>query len=68
MTATQNILRAGVSVQAASLLGMNLKAAKKNLKSKKKGNDLKRILKTGVGNIVGIPILTAQSKLIGDIV
>ncbi len=62
----QDILRVGLAAQSLGLLGENIKAAKLSLK---KGNDkkaLKRIVKTGVINLVGIPLLTTQAQLIGS--
>ncbi len=62
MTAIQDILRSGVAIQAGALAVSNL-----DLLKKKKESQTKRLLKAGVRNIVGIPILQTQSQLIGTI-
>jgi len=59
MVHIQSILQAGVAVQTAALLGENVKLAK--------NPSTKNLIKTGVTNIVGIPLLTAQSRLIGGL-
>ena len=56
------ILRAGVAAQAATLALQNVRV----LKNKKPSS--RRLLKAGVTNIVGIPLLRIQSQLIGQIV
>lgn len=59
MTATQNILRAGVAAQATALAAQNLK------ERKSKDKPLKDLLKKATTNIVGVPLLQTQSQLIG---
>lgn len=54
------ILRAGVAVQAASLATSNLKLIKGKPSTKK-------MLKAGTTNLVGIPLLQAQSQMIGTL-
>ena len=53
------ILQAGVALQAVGLLGENIKVAKKP--------STKGIIKAGVTNIVGVPLLQIQSQLIGGL-
>ena len=52
------LLRVGVAAQTVALLGENVKAAR----SRKP-----KLVKTAVGNIVGIELLRVQSGLIGGI-
>ncbi|HEX9740624.1 MAG TPA: hypothetical protein VGA29_07600 [Ignavibacteriaceae bacterium] len=61
MAAIHDILRAGVAVQSTALLGKNVKLA---MKKKIRTKDM---LKTGMTNIIGIPLLQTQSQLIGQI-
>jgi len=57
----KGILRAGTAAQAGALALHNVRLAKsKQITSKK-------LVKTATTNIVGIPLLRAQSQLIGDI-
>lgn len=60
MIAVQSILRAGVAVQAAGLALNNL-----GLDTKKPST--KSIVKKGVTNLIGIPLLQTQSQLIGGL-
>jgi len=62
----QSILRVGLAVQSLGLLGENIKAAKLSLKEKNDKKGLKRIVRTGVTNIIGIPLLRTQAQLIGS--
>lgn len=55
------ILRAGVAVQSAALLGENVKLAKKK---KKSATDF---VKMGTTNIVGTELLRNQSQIIGTL-
>tara|TARA_Y100000310_G_C20584918_1_gene764883 strand:- start:521 stop:706 length:186 start_codon:yes stop_codon:yes gene_type:complete len=61
MTVTQDILNLGVTAQALSLAGHNLALATK------KDKKMKDFIKVGTTNIVGIPILRAQSSLIAGL-
>jgi hypothetical protein len=54
----KNILRAGTAIQAAGLLGENIKATRRKKK---------RLVKLAVTNIVGISLLKTQSQLIGGL-
>lgn len=56
----KGILNAGVAAQSATL-------AVHNLKGLKKKQTPKSIIKKGVTNLVGIPLIQAQSKIIGAI-
>jgi len=61
MTATRDLLNAGLSLQAAALAGKNLDFAMKKKKSSK------GFLKMGVTNIVGTSLIGSQANLIGAI-
>ena len=61
MTATQDILRAGLSVQAVALLGENVKA------TKKKELKTENFINLGIKNIVGTSLITEQAKIIGSL-
>jgi len=55
------ILNVGVAAQSAALLGENVRLAKK------KKVTTKDMVSTGMKNIVGVPLLQAQSKIIGGL-
>lgn len=59
MTTVQEILRSGIAIQAAGLSGENMKLLKK------KKITSKRLVKTGIKNIVGIEMLKLQSQVVG---
>jgi len=61
----KGILRAGMAVQSVSLLSDNVSSARLALKKQKsKDQGMKRIVKTGVNNIVGISLIKEQGRLI----
>lgn len=65
----KSILGTGLGLQAVAILGQNYKVANRSLKTKPKTLKMapKKIIKLGVGNIVGIGLIKAQSEMIGDL-
>ncbi len=60
MSSVNSILNLGLSLQAVALLGKNVEAVKNK-------NKLKGITSAAVTNLIGIPLLQAQARIIGGI-
>lgn len=62
MTTTGKLLTLARDFQSLALVGENIKVAKKGLKSKKTLKT-KKIVGTGIKNIIGIDLIKAQAQL-----
>ncbi len=57
MSSVNSILNLGLSLQAVALLGKNVEAVKSK-------NKLKGITSAAVTNLIGIPLIQAQARII----